>query len=78
MVSGVDGYGVEVEERDASRRPTFKHIFPMKTKKLNTPTNIEIPESVNREADRIEEDTEAMLRLIDYLFFLKDSEGPPS
>ena len=40
--------------------------------------NIDLPESVNLEADRIEENPEAMLRLIDYLFFLKDEEGPPS
>ena len=50
----------------------------MKTKKLNTPTNIDLPESVNQEADKIEDNSDAMLRLIDYLFFLKGEDGPPS
>lgn len=50
----------------------------MKTKSLTPPSNIDLPESVNREADKIEEDPDAMLRLIDYLFFLNDEEGPPS
>lgn len=50
----------------------------MKPYRLNSPTNIDLPETVNQEADKIEENTEAMLRLIDYLFFLKDEEGPPS
>ena len=49
----------------------------MKTKKL-TPSNIDLPESVNQEADKIEDNPDAMLRLIDYLFFLKDDDGPPS
>ena len=44
--------------------------------------NIEPVISVNLEddleADRIEDDLEAMLRLIDVLFFLKDDDGPPS
>jgi len=46
------------------------------------PINIESPETVNpddlAEAERIEGDPEAMLRLIDYLFFLRDDDGPPS
>ena len=50
----------------------------MKTKKLHTPSNIDLPESVNQEADKIEDNPDAMLRLIDYLFFLKDDDGPPS
>lgn len=47
-------------------------------KKLDTPGNIQLPENVNREADKIENDIDAMLRLVDYIFFLKDEEGPPS
>ena len=46
--------------------------------KLTLPRNIDLPESVNREADRIEENPEAMLRLVDYLFFLNDREDIPS
>ena len=46
--------------------------------KLTLQTNIDLPESVNREADRIEADPAAMLRLVDYLFFLKDEEDIPS
>lgn len=46
--------------------------------KISSPTNIEFPESVNLEADRIEEDADAMLRLVDYLFFLKDGVDVPS
>ena len=40
--------------------------------------NIETPESVNREADRIENDPEAMLRLVDFIFFLKEGDDIPS
>lgn len=44
--------------------------------------NIERPVSVNpediEEAELIENNPEAMLRLIDVLFFLKDDDGPPS
>ncbi len=44
--------------------------------------NIERPVSVNQEdileAERIENNPDAMLRLIDVLFFLKDDDGPPS
>ena len=50
----------------------------MKNLKSTPPSNIDLPESVNQEADRIEGNPEAMLRLIDYLFFLKDDDGPPS
>ena len=46
--------------------------------KLTLQTNIDFPESVNREADRIEADPAAMLRLVDILFFLKDDEDIPS
>ena len=46
--------------------------------KLHTPKNIDLPDSVNREADRIEDNPAAMLRLVDYLFFLKDEEDIPS
>ena len=44
--------------------------------KLTLPANIDLPESVNREADRIEQDPAAMLRLVDILFFLKDDDVP--
>lgn len=41
-----------------------------------------MPISVNQddilEAERIENNPDAMLRLIDVLFFLKDDDGPPS
>lgn len=44
--------------------------------------NIERPVSVNpediEEAERIENNPDAMLRLIDVLFFLNDDDGPPS
>ena len=44
--------------------------------------NIDRPISVNQddilEAERIENNPDAMLRLIDVLFFLKDDDGPPS
>ena len=48
----------------------------MKYHKDEPPTNIEIPENVNREADRIEGDVDAMLRLVDYIWFLKDEKIP--
>lgn len=63
-------------ERTAPRLQT-PDLYTMNEKQ--TPLgNIEIPESVKREADRIENDPDAMLRLIDYIFFLRDEEGPPS
>lgn len=44
--------------------------------------NIESRISVNQddidEAERIEGNTDAMLRLIDYIFFLRDDDAPPS
>lgn len=46
--------------------------------KPTLPTNIDFPDSVNREADRIEEDPAAMLRLVDAIFFLTDKEDIPS
>lgn len=49
----------------------------MKTK-LTPDGNIEIPENVNKEADRIENDLEAMLRLVDFIFFLKEGDDIPS
>ena len=42
------------------------------------PENIEIPESVNREADRLENNPELMLRLVDLIFFLDDRDPIPS
>ena len=51
-------------------------------KKVNSPSNIEKAITVNREdvleAERIENDPDAMLRLIDVLFFLRDDDAPPS
>lgn len=44
--------------------------------------NIKTPVTVNpddiADAERIEQDTDAMLRLIDILFFLRDDDAPPS
>ena len=52
-------------------------------KKINSPqSNIETGITVRKEdeleAQRIEEDAEAMLRLVDYIFFLNDREDIPS
>lgn len=40
--------------------------------------NIQIPEDVNREADRIEENPEAILRLVDLIWFLREGDEIPS
>jgi len=40
--------------------------------------NIEIPESVNQEADKLENNPELMLRLVDLIFFLDDRPDIPS
>ena len=44
--------------------------------------NIKSPVTVNpddiADAERIEQDANAMLRLIDILFFLRDDDDPPS
>ena len=50
----------------------------MKNQNSTPQGNIEIPESVNREADKIENNIEAMLRLVDYIFFLNDEDTIPS
>lgn len=42
------------------------------------PENIELPENVNREADRLENNPELMLRLVDLIFFLDDRDPIPS
>lgn len=49
-------------------------------KKDFPPLNIEIPETVKREADRLIEDPDAILRLVDLLFFGREDDGrlPPS
>ena len=49
-------------------------------KKVSPPLNIEIPETVKREADRLAEDPDAILRLVDLLFFRRGDDGrlPPS
>ena len=49
-------------------------------KKDFPPLNIEIPENVKREADRLTEDLDAILRLVDLLFFGREDDGrlPPS
>lgn len=47
-------------------------------KEIQPSSNIELPESVNREADRLEENPELMLRLIDLIFFLDDRDPIPS
>lgn len=49
-------------------------------KKVSPPLNIEIPETVKREADRLAEDPDAILRLVDLLFFGREDDGrlPPS
>ena len=52
-------------------------------KKNKSPeSNIDSPITVRPEdeleAQRIEEDAEAMLRLVDYIFFLNDREDIPS
>lgn len=42
--------------------------------------NIKIPENVKREADRLAEDPEMILRLVDLIFFGREDDGrlPPS
>lgn len=36
--------------------------------------NIELPESVNEQADKLENNPELMLRLVDLIFFLDDRD----
>ena len=40
--------------------------------------NIELPESVNEQADKLENNPELILRLVDLIFFLDDREPIPS
>ena len=40
--------------------------------------NIQLPDIVNREADRLEESPELILRLVDLIFFLDDRPAVPS
>ena len=54
-------------------------MIPMNPKKeIQPPENIKLPESVNREADHLEENPELMLRLIDLIFILDDKDTIPS
>jgi len=47
--------------------------------KENQPSgNIDLPESVNKQADKLENNPELMLRLVDLIFFLDDREPIPS
>ena len=54
----------------------------MRMKKDSPKRNIKQRITVNPEdiadAERIENDVDAMLRLIDVLFFLRDDDSPPS
>ncbi len=40
--------------------------------------NIELPETVNEQADKLENNPELMLRLVDLIFFLDDRDPIPS
>ena len=45
----------------------------------NSPTeNIELPENVKQEAERLENNPALMLHLIDLIFFLDDTDPIPS
>ena len=43
-------------------------------KEIQPPVNIELPESVNQQADKLEDNPELMLRLVDLIFLLDDRE----
>lgn len=47
-------------------------------KEIQPSGNIELPESVNEQADKLEESPELMLRLVDLIFFLDDRDPIPS
>lgn len=47
-------------------------------KEIQPSGNIELPESVNIQADKLEENPELMLRLVDLIFFLDDRDPIPS
>ena len=47
-------------------------------KEIQPSENIELPESVNQEADRLEENPALMLHLVDLIFFLDDRPPIPS
>ena len=83
MVSCVDGYVAEIKTGAHLCDPekTLKtHI--MEHESDSPKRNIKSPVTVNpddiADAERIEQDANAMLRLIDILFFLRDDDDPPS
>lgn len=43
-------------------------------KEIQPSVNIELPESVNKQADKLEDNPELMLRLVDLIFLLDDRE----
>ena len=43
-------------------------------KEIQPSGNIELPESVNQQADKLEDNPELMLRLVDLIFLLDDRE----
>lgn len=46
--------------------------------KGNIDSRISVKPEDAEDAERVEGDAEAMLRLIDYIFFLRDEDGPCS
>ena len=47
-------------------------------KEIQPPGNIELPESVNQQADKLENNPDLILRLVDLIFFLDDRDPIPS
>lgn len=70
--------GASLRPRSVVQKNTFTKIMKIDSPEGNIKTPISVKPEDIEEAERIEGNTEAMLRLIDYIFFLRDEDGPPS
>lgn len=66
-----------MKNRTAPERTARNTKHPLDMKET-LPENIEFSESVKNDAERIAQDPDAMLRLVDLLFFLDDRPPIPS
>ena len=79
MVSGINGNVVKIKPgilRSIPGQP-LTHEGLNFMKEIQS-VNIELPESVNEQADKLENNPELMLRLVDLIFFLDDMDPIPS
>lgn len=78
VVSGFDGYVAEIKPGVLHSTPEQPLTHEGNFMKEIQSVNIDLPESVNEQADKLENNPELMLRLVDLIFFLDDRDPIPS